>query len=308
VLEDVFAVQEEVTQAVVAAIAPQIELTEQLKAARQRPENLSAYEIALRAYAHALEGRDKVDREIVDHAIREAEEALAIDPSCVLALHAVCVAHSNALYTQVAGDREHALKEATRAVERAIELDGTNAMSFAQRAIIVLLSGQLDRYPDALVDARRAHELNPNDTFVLRLLGTLEAALGQHELALEYGHQVLRLNPRQARNHMAFSLLAYASFGAKRYREGIDWAARALNDMATYVPAHNNLVVCLVGSGEIDKARMAFNVGQALAPQYFRTRLDGTSSYAQPGDRSRATTYLRIAAGLEEPSAAEQLR
>jgi TolB-like protein len=53
VLEDIFAVQVEVTQAIVAAIAPEIESTEQSKAARRRPDNLIAHEIALRATAHA---------------------------------------------------------------------------------------------------------------------------------------------------------------------------------------------------------------------------------------------------------------
>jgi adenylate cyclase len=48
VLEDIFEVQEEVTRAIVAAIAPEIESTEQSKAARRRPDNLSAHEIALR--------------------------------------------------------------------------------------------------------------------------------------------------------------------------------------------------------------------------------------------------------------------
>jgi adenylate cyclase len=308
VLEDVFAVQEELTQAVVAAIAPQIELTEQLRAARKRPENLSAYEIALRAYAHAAEGRDKADRAIAELAIREANEALATDPSSVLALHAICIAQSNALYGQLVADREHALRQAAWAAARAIELDGANALSYAQRGIIVLLSGQLDRYPEALMDAHRAHELNPNDTFVLRLLGTLEAAVGQHEQALEHGQQVLRLNPRQSRNHMAYNLMAYASFGAKRYREGVDWASRALNHMPRYAPAHYNGVVCLVGSGEVAKANVAFDLGQKLAPEYFRSRLDGASSYAREADRMRAVTFLRIAAGLEDPSAAEALR
>jgi adenylate cyclase len=308
VLEDIFAVQDEVARAIVAAIAPEVEAVEHSKAVRRRPESLSAYEIALRAYAHAREGRDKADRTIFDLSIREARDALAIDPTCVLALHAICIAHSNALFSQLAEDREHAIREVTQAATRAIELDGTNALSYAQRGIIVMLSGQLDRYPDALADARRAHELNPNDTFVLRLLGTLESAVGQHERAIDHGQQVLRLNPRQPRNHMAYSLMAFASFGAKKYREGIDWASRAINDMPRYPAAHNNLVVCLVGAGEIDKARVAFDSGQRLAPEYFRSRLEGTASYARPEDRTRAIAFLRVAAGLEDPSAADALR
>src|SRR5882672_3223782 len=79
VLEDIFAVQEEVAQAIVAAIAPQIASTEQSKANRRRPDNLSAYEIALRAWAHASEGQDKADRTFIDQAIREARDALSVD-------------------------------------------------------------------------------------------------------------------------------------------------------------------------------------------------------------------------------------
>lgn len=306
--EDIFAVQDEVARAIVAAIAPQVESAEQSKATRRRPESLSAYEIALRAYAHAWEARDKADRTIFDLSIREAKEALAIDATCVLALHAIGIAHSNALYSQLATDRELALREATWATAHAIELDGMNALSYAQRGILVMLSGQSDRYPDALADVRHAHELNPNDTFVLRLLGTLESASGQHERALEYGQQVLRLNPRQPGNHMTYSLMAYASFGARKYREGIDWASRAINDMPRYPAAHHNLVICLVGAGEIDKAKAAFGSGQRLVPEYFRSKLDGTESYARPEDRARASAFLRIAAGLEEPSTANALR
>jgi adenylate cyclase len=87
VLEDIFAVLEEVTQAIVAAIAPQIESTEQAKAARQRPDNLTAYEIGLLAWTHAWQGsaRAVADRTLLDQSIREAREALAIDPRSALA-------------------------------------------------------------------------------------------------------------------------------------------------------------------------------------------------------------------------------
>jgi hypothetical protein len=71
---------------------------------------------------------------------------------------------------------------------------------------------------------------------------------------------------------------------------------------------HLHLTTCLVGAGEIDKAKAAFVTGQRLGPDYFRNRLEGTSVYARPEDRTRSITFLRIAAGLEDPSAAESLR
>ena len=308
VLEDIFAVQEEVTQAIVAAIAPQIASTEQSKANRRRPDNLSAYEIALRAWAHASEGQDKADRTLIDQSIGEAKEALAIDPSSVLALHALALAHGFALLLQMGADPEHSLREAMWAAARAVELDGTDPLGYAMRGMGVFLGGQLDRYPDALADARRAHEMNPNDTFVLLILGTLEAGVGEHERAIEHGQQMLRLNPHQSYSHMTYNLLAFASFGAKQYVEGIGWASRALNDMPRLLFAHLHLATCLIGTGEIDKARAAFAAGQRLGPKYFRSRLEGTSSLARPEDRTRQRTFLRIAAGLEDPSAADALR
>jgi adenylate cyclase len=309
VLEDIFAVQEEITTAIVGAIALQIELTERAKATRRRPDNLSAYEIALRAWAHQLEGRDKSDRAIIEQAIREAKQALAIDTNCVRALHALSRAQGSALFLRLASDREHAIREAQWAAARAIELDGTDALSYALRGMGAILGGQLDRYPAALADARRAHEMNPNDAFILRIVGDLEAGIGEAERAIEHLHQVLRLNPRDPQSHITYSTLAFASFAAKQYAEGMDWASRALNDRPQMVQAHTNLVGCLVGVGEIDKARATFEALQKVASaEWVTSRLEGTWSYSRPEDRMRATTFLRIAAGLEDPSAADALR
>jgi adenylate cyclase len=309
VLQDIFAVQEEITTAIVGAIALQIEVTERTKATRRRPDNLSAYEIALRAWAHQLEGRDKADRTIIEQAITEAKQALAIDPSCMRALHALARTQGSALFLRLAPDREHAIREAQWAAARAIELDGTDALSYALRGIGAILGGQLDRYSEALADARRAHAMNPNDAFILRIVADLEAGIGEPERAIEHLHQVLRLNPRDPRSHDTYNVLAFASFIARQYDQGIDWASRAVSDRPQMVQAHTNLAVCLVGVGEIDTAKTTFEALQKVASEeWVRSRLEGAWSYARPEDRRRATTFLRIAAGLEDPSAAEVLR
>ena len=167
---------------------------------------------------------------------------------------------------------------------------------------------QLDRYPTALADARQAHEMNPNDPTVLRFLAALETGSGEAERAIEHLHQALRLSPRQSRSHEVYQILSWAGFVAKRYAEGIAWALRALNDEPAFIPTHTCYLSCLVGAGEIDKARAAFAAAEKLAPTYFRTRLDGQSPLARPEDRKRLQVFLRIAAGIEDPSAAGRLR
>jgi adenylate cyclase len=308
VLEDIFAVQEEVTRAIVAAITPQIETTEQLKAARPRPGHLSAYEMALRARAHLCEAQDKEDRTILEQSIREAKQALAIDPNCVTALHALAWDHGHALFLGWATDREHALQQAMWATTRAIELDSADAHGYALRAGGIIHRQQWDRYAEALADARRAHEMNPNDTTILRILGFLEALAGEPERGIEHLHQVMRLNPRDPHSHHTQNTIATACFGAKRYAEGIDWSSRALRDRPKMISAYSIVVLNFVGAGEVGKAKAMFETLQKLAPEYVRSRLKGTWAYGRPEDRRRATTFIRIAAGLEDPSSADALR
>ena len=309
VLEDIFAVQEEVTRAIVAAIAPQIESTEQSKAARRRPDNLSAYEIGLMAWAHAQHGSATSDRALFDQAIAEATRALAIDPRSMLALHTITYARGTLLLLWAGEhEREQAFRDAMAAAARAIEMDSTDALGYALRGFCVLNGAQVDRYPEALNDARRAHEMNPNDVFVLWCLAWLEAAIGDHERAIEHGHQILRLNPRDSRCYETYHMLGFACFGAKKYAEGIGWELRAINEKPGMIQPYTVLASCYVGLKEIDKARAVFAEAQKQAPEYFRVRLEGKSFRAQPDDQKRGITFLRIAASLEDPSAAEALR
>lgn len=160
-----------------------------------------------------------------------------------------------------------------------------------------------------LADARYAHELNPNDAIVLRVLGNLEVTAGEHERAIEHLHQVMRLSPRDLRNHLTYIMLARAYFGAKQYAEGIQWASRAIREKPKVVMPHVSLTCCLVGAGDIDKVTAALEALQKVASaEWIRGRLEGASEYARPADRTRHQTFLRVAAGLEDPSAAEAVR
>ena len=63
-----------------------------------------------------------------------------------------------------------------------------------------------------------------------------------------------------------------------------------------------------VGLSEGDRAKVAFEMARGLAPEYVQSRLDGISIYRKPEDRKRQVVFLRIAAGLEDPGAADALR
>ena len=112
----------------------------------------------------------------------------------------------------------------------------------------------------------------------------------------KYMRQILSMPYRSASRKPALSK-AFTAF-----------QSRAIREMPRMASAHANLVVCFVGAGEIEKAKAAFRAGQPIAPEYFRERMAGNLPLAQLEHRVRVQTFLRIAAGLEDPSAAEPLR
>ena len=157
---------------------------------------------------------------LFEQAIREAEKRWQ-STRAACGHSSLPLLAGSALFLRMAADREHAIREAQWAAARAIELDGTDALGYALRGTGAILGGQLDRYSEALADARRAHEMNPNDTFVLTNCCRLEAGMGEPERAIEHLHQVLRLNPRDPRSHDTYNVLAFASFIAKQYQKAL---------------------------------------------------------------------------------------
>src|SRR5260370_2221947 len=115
----------------------------------------------------------------------------------------------------MAAEREHAIREAMSANVHAIGLDAQDPLRYAQRASIHIWDARLDRFPDALRDARRAHEMNPTDAFVLRTLALGETYVGEHEQAIKHLHQVVRLSHRLPSTVLTYNHLTLATFGAQ---------------------------------------------------------------------------------------------
>lgn len=308
-LEAVFEVQEELTRAIVSAIAPQIEAAERHRATRMRPGNLGAYDLALRAWAHCLQADAETNAEVCRRAIEEAREALAIDPNCVHALTALAVASTNAKLHQFVPDTAVALSEGATAARRAVALDGSDAVALACKVVVGFAQARIELYEDLLHDARRAHELNPNSSFALSVRSMVEAYAGKPEQAIAHTLELLRLNPCGLGLWMPpHHVLAAAAFSAKRYQDGMRWGLRAVRDLSHLAHVRIALIGCCVGAGDIDQAKEVFAVQQLLAPGYTQSRLEGKSVYGQALDRQRMVAFLRIAAGLDDPAGAAALR
>ena len=257
VLEDIFAVQEELTQSIVRAIAPQIIDAEVEKMHRRRPEDLNAYEIAVRANCRASEAWLKSDAGLRDVAIDDAIAALAIDPRSTTALTSLAFAQWQHLAFSTAVDRAAAWREGMAAAERAIEIDRSLAYAHSMKALLLAFAAGRDRIDEALDCARRAYELNPHSMTAVSALSFIEIVWGEPESAIEHLLEALRFSPRDPQRPIVLLNLAMASSCAGRYADGVGYATLGVREAPHFAPLYAHLAVNYVGLGELAKARAA---------------------------------------------------
>ena len=305
-LDDIFAVQEEITRSIVVAVAPQVESAQISVINRARPNNLRAYEIALRALAAINDGFLRPAAAEPDAAISMAREAIAIDGRCVPALIVLAWAHWHHGFFRTSASAEDSLAAGLEAARRAQEIDRLDHRSYLVKGVINLT---MSRYDEALFEVRRAHELNPNDLRTLIFVGMVEARCGETSKAIEKLLEAIRLSPLNPTQFEVYLQLAVACFLGRDYAKGVEWALLCKREAPDFVPNINILTVNYVGLGRIDEAKREFETANRLAPELLKQRLaTGSPMFKFPEDRRRDAAFLSIAAGLEDPRVAETLR
>jgi adenylate cyclase len=304
-LADIFEVQEEVTRSIVGAVGWEIEGAEVARATRRAPGSLTAYETAMRAYDRVHQAYIKQDSALREQGTREARQALAIDSQSVLALLTLAWALFQDAVFGKRTDSESASQEALSFATRAIELDRSNHLGFVYRALAFCVRGC---WEEALTDARHALSLNPNDSFSLRTLGYVEMFYGNHEQAITHLLESLRMSPRDPHAHASHVHLAGANFFKKDYAKGLEWSLLTSREAPSLPAAHLWAAVCNVGLGDIGEAKAALSKERLIAPEFVEAWLRGEYRRRRPEDEQLQLVFLRIADGLEDPSAADALR
>ena len=197
-LTDIFALQDEVTVAVVSAIQPKLLQTEIAMATRRRPENLTAYDFYLRA----MQQYYLSTREGLAEAIRLAHRALELDPRFggVAALAGICHMH-NVLWGY-AVDPQFDRKEAVRLLRLALSLDDGDPETLARAALIsAFMVGDCE---SEIEMADRAVALNPNSFRAWNCRGWVYKIAGLPEEAIRSFERAIRMSPVDPRLHRTF--------------------------------------------------------------------------------------------------------
>jgi len=220
-LTDVFALQDEVTVAVVSAIQPKLFQTEMVMAAQRRPENLTAYDFYLRAMQQIY----RSTREGHAEAIRLAERALALAPGFALAAAWAANCHSNNVVWGYADDPQFERKEAVRLANLVISTDDDDPEALAIAAVVsAIMIGDSEREIE-IVD--RAVELNPNSFQAWHSRGWVYRVAGLPDEAILSFERAIRMSPIDRHLHMLFGGMASSFIELGRFDEAIVAAKRA---------------------------------------------------------------------------------
>jgi adenylate cyclase len=230
-MEDIFAVQDEVTQAIVTTIEPELMNTERQRARRKPTANLTAWEAYQRALWHIYRYR----QEDTAMALELLNKATQLDPEFSSAFAGI--AYSMYVHVIMGGseDRKYDLRRGLEAGLKAVSLDDRDPFSHAGLGRLQIVRGE---HQQAIASFDRALELNPS--FALAHYGKGHSLwhCGHPEQSVICLDEAMRLSPRDPLMWTFLASKAIALFMLQRYDEALDCAHRSQRYPVTAIWAH----------------------------------------------------------------------
>ena len=250
-MADVFALQDEVTVAVVSAIQPKLFQTEIAMATRRRPENLTAYDLFLRAMQQFYLST----REGLAEAMRLAHRALELDPQfgLVAALAGTC--HMQNVLWGHAADPQFDRTEAVRLLRLALSIDDGDPDTLAMAAVISAY--MVGDHESEIEMADRAVALNPNSFLAWSSRGHVFRIAGLPEEAIQSFERAIRTSPVDPRLHLMFVGMGMAFIELRRFDEAIVAGKKAQRQNPSFPPASFCLASAFAHLGRDGEAREA---------------------------------------------------
>jgi TolB-like protein/cytochrome c-type biogenesis protein CcmH/NrfG len=248
-LADVFAVQDEITESIVAAIEPQLYAAENFRARRKPPGSLDAWDLVMRALSHFW----RVTRQ--DNVVAQAllEKAIAIDPNYGQALGVLATSHTFSAHMGWA-DMATVAPIAERAALAAVEADSEDPWAHDGLGYVYLFARRFD---DSLAEFELALRLNPNFSLAQAFYGVTLCYCGRWQEGDLAVRRALRLSPRDPFAALYYGIAAYAQFIGHNYDEAIRFAQEALRQRSDFVGGHRVLTAAAGMAGQHQLASVA---------------------------------------------------
>ena len=258
-LTDVFALQDEITRKVVAAIEPKLLEAEGVRSQNRSPEDLGAWDLVIQA--NSLFWR--MTRTEGDAAIATLRRAIGRYPD-------YGPAHSMLafmlLLSQLTGWNrdESAAKQAAALAKRAAELDDSDPWAHMALGYVAF---SMRRTDEAVEEFRQALELNPNFAAAHGYLGFALAMAGRSDEAIPHAEQAIQMSPQDPQNAIFNTAIAVALYLAGRYPEAVVFGRKALQQRTQFTSGHRIYVASLAQAGQVAEARESLSQLKEAFPE-----------------------------------------
>ena len=250
-LRDIFALQDEITERIVAAVEETVEAAE-IRRARAKPtDSLTAYDLYLRALP-AYFGQTEVDYKRAQVLLGKAIE---LDPEYAETLGTLTDSVAAGTLQGWQGSWTRGGEEACQLAGRALAAGPDNSTCLASAAFTY---GVLSyRFEEAFELANRALMVHPNSLFVRNRAAAVYGVCGESDRAIVQCEAACRMNPLDSKKAATatFSILSFALYMARRFEESIRAGRRALAFTPNTNTARKYVAASLGQLGHVDEAR-----------------------------------------------------
>jgi len=250
-IDDIFDLQDRITEQVAGALQPSIRIAEIERSRRKRPQDLGAYDYAMRAMPHVW----ALEKEESAKALELLDKALAIDPTYPLALSLAGWCHAQRSVYNWADDIAQSQARALTLAERAAELSGDDPLILA---VLGAVHTFVRNHGTARVLLERAVAIDPNAAWAWSRLGWLDNYSDRPERALEKFERALRLSPLDPMNFNNYVGMASAHEVAQENDKAAALYRRALEERPHAMWIYRNLASSLSGAGRMEEAKEAY--------------------------------------------------
>jgi adenylate cyclase len=297
-LDDIFELQDRITESVVWAIEPNIRRAE-LERSRVKPaSNLQAYDLLLRALGGLMPGASGA---AIEESMGFIRRAIEMDPKYSLAKSLGSFACLRRLMEGRGGADE--VKLGLRYADEALadHQDNAQILSCAGLALGSLGFRALGfrvlgfRYDDAQRAIQRALSLSPNLFMVPFAAGMVESFVGNGEVAIAHFDRAIRLSPLDPAMGALLVGSGVAHVVAGRYEEALEMGRRTVQQSPNFASGHRLMLVALGNLGRMEEAKAAARRMLELAPEVTVSRYESVSPFKDAEFRKRGAAILRAA-------------
>ena len=291
-MENVFQVQDEITQCIVTAVAPKFLKTEIQRARRRDVKDLDAWGYVVRAHEH-LARLNKSDNAEAHDLLTQA---VARDPDSAWGFTGLAISHTQDALWGWSASRVQSILAAQQNAQRAIGLDDDDAQAHAVIGLIQLVSRNHEK---AIETLEMAIELNPNLANAHASLGLALAFCGETDKAVDEVNRAIRLSPYDHLRVFWFNTLSLAAFIDERYGDAAEWAEKTIEVNDEYAGGYRILAASYGQLEQGEKAATALARLLHLSPGMTLGSTQAQLPFKADEDMARFLDGLR-AAGLKE--------